>query len=77
MAVSGPGSVHRVEDFLGLPHATYPQDFLNHRRNANKQQLAVCGDAWHKLSDFYRPHNEWLQRLFPYANLSSWDAVPE
>ena len=77
LAVDPAKLMRSVEMFLGVPHASYPDDFLFHRRNANKKQLHVSRSVWNRLVSFYRPHNAWLRRLFPYANLSSWDMLPE
>ena len=46
---------------------------LEHRRNANPNQLKLRPETKTALLEFYRPHNAWLRRLFPEAALEGWD----
>ena len=63
----------QVETFLEIPEADYPQELLSHRRNANPNQLKLTEETKQALIEFYRPHNAWLERLFPGADLSKWN----
>ena len=117
--------MRRVEQFLGLPQAKYPQNLLEHRRcellfralsvsafllyvplalnflvsvtpasavgtetcvltavsctvlvvcrNANPNQIEISAATKQALLDFYRPHNAWLERLFPGTNVQHWN----
>ena len=53
--------------------ARYPSSLLEHRRNANPNQLKLRPETKTALLEFYRPHNAWLRRLFPEAALEGWD----
>ena len=53
--------------------ARYPSSLLEHRRNANPNQLKLRPETKTALLEFYRPHNAWLRRLFPEAALDGWD----
>ena len=42
-------------------------------RNANPNQIEISAATKQALLDFYRPHNAWLERLFPGTNVQHWN----